>query len=512
MKLIKNEKNEKGQVVLEFQVEKDVFDAAVEKQYRKEVKNINVPGFRKGKAPRSVIEKMYGKGAFYEGAFNALLPDAYEAAVKEAALEVVGQPEFDVVSCDDNGVVFSAVVYIKPDVQIDGYLGIEVAKEVAPVTEEEIDNEIFGVRNRNSRETDVTDRAAQNGDTATIDFEGFCDGVPFEGGKGTDYPLELGSNSFIPGFEDQIVGHNVADSFDVNVTFPTEYHAPDLAGKAATFKVTVKKLQKIELPELDDEFVKDVSEFDTVDAYRADWKAKLEKQHEDRANAAFENDLMNVLMEKLVADIPEPMFIEETENFVRDYDNRLRMQGLDLNTYFKYTGLTLEKLREQMRPQAETQVKCRLALEKIAALENLAPTEEEINEEYANIAKAYNMEVDQVKGMVAPDAIVADMKVKKAMELVKEKAVVKAKKATKSTKTTKAAAEKKAADSETTATKTTAAKTTKSTATKSTAKSTTATKSTKTSTTTKSTTASKTTKAKKETASKTETTEETASK
>ena len=423
MTIMKNEKNEKGQIVLEFKVEKDVFDAAVEKEYRKEVKNINVPGFRKGKAPRSVIEKMYGKGAFYEGAFNAILPGAFDEAVKEAALEVVGQPEFDVVSCDENGVVFSAVVYIKPEVEIKDYFGIEAVREVAPVTEEEIENEIFGVRNRNSRETDVTDRAAENGDTATIDFEGFADGVPFEGGKGTDYALELGSNTFIPGFEDQIVGHNVGDAFDVNVTFPEEYHAADLAGKPAVFKVTLNKLQKIELPELDDEFVKDVSEFDTVDEYRADWKAKLEKQHEDSANAAFENEIMTVLMGKLVADIPEPMFVEETENFVRDYDNRLRMQGLDLNTYFKYTGLTLEKLREQMRPQAETQVKCRLALEKIAELENIVPTDDEVAEEYETIAKAYNMDVEQVKNLIAVDAITADMKVKKAMELVKEKAI-----------------------------------------------------------------------------------------
>ncbi len=443
MALMKKEKNEQGQFVLEFKVEKDVFDAAVDKEYRKEAKKMTIPGFRKGKAPRSVIERMYGKGVFYEGAFNAILPEAYEAAIKESELDVVGQPEFDVVSCDDNGVVFSAVVYVKPEVEINDYLGIEVTRELAPVTEEEIDNEIFGVRNRNSRETDITDRAAENGDTATIDFEGFEGGVAFEGGKGTDYPLELGSNSFIPGFEDQIVGHSVGDEFDVNVTFPTEYHAPDLAGKEATFKVKLNKLQKIELPELDDEFVKDVSEFNTVDEYRADWKAKLEKQHEERADAALENDLMKVLMEKLVADIPEPMFVEETENFVRDYDNRLRMQGLDLKTYFKYTGMTLEQLREQMRPQAESQVKCRLALEKIAALENLAPTEEEIEEEYANIAKAYNMEADQVKTMVAADAIVADMKVKKAMELVKEKAVVKApkKKTTRKKKTEAPAAE-----------------------------------------------------------------------
>ena len=424
MALTKCEKNEQGQYVLEFGVEKDVFEAEVNKVYRKEVKNINVPGFRKGKAPRAMIEKMYGKGVFYEGAFNALLPDAYAAALKESELQVVGQPEFDVVSCDENGVVFSATVYVKPDVEIKDYFGIEATKNVAEVTDEEIDNEILAVRDRNSRETEIVDRAAENGDTVTIDFEGFTDDVPFEGGKGTDYPLELGSGSFIPGFEEQIVGHSIGDAFDVNVTFPEEYHAEDLKGKPAVFKVTLKAIKKIELPELDDDFVKDVSEFDTVDAYRADWKAKLEKKHESAAASAFEDQLMKALIDRLVADIPEPMFAEETENFLRDYDNRLRMQGLDLNTYFKYTGMTLESMREQFRPQAENQVKCRLALEKIAELENIVPTDAEIDAEYEAIATAYNMEADKVKEIVAHDAIVADMKVKKAMEAVKEKAVI----------------------------------------------------------------------------------------
>ena len=424
MALTKCEKNEQGQYVLEFGVEKDVFEAEVNKVYRKEAKNMTIPGFRKGKAPRAMIEKMYGKGVFYEGAFNALLPDAFAAALKESELSVVGQPEFDVVSCDDNGVVFSAVVYVKPEVEIKDYFGIEATKDVAEVTDEEIDNEILAVRDRNSRETEIADRAAENGDTATIDFEGFTDDVPFEGGKGTDYPLELGSGSFIPGFEEQIVGHSIGESFDVNVTFPTEYHAENLAGKPAVFKVTLKALKKIELPELDDDFVKDVSEFDTVDAYRADWKAKLEKKHESAAASAFEDQLMKALIERLVAEIPEPMFAEETENFLRDYDNRLRMQGLDLNTYFKYTGMTLESMREQFRPQAENQVKCRLALEKIAELENIVPTDAEVDAEYEAIATAYNMEVEKVKEIVAHDAIVADMKVKKAMEAVKENAVI----------------------------------------------------------------------------------------
>ena len=424
MALTKCEKNEQGQYVLEFGVEKDVFEAAVDKVYRKESKNMTIPGFRKGKAPRAMIEKMYGKGVFYEGAFNALLPDAYDAALKESALQVVGQPEFDVVSCDENGVVFSATVYVKPEVEIKDYFGIEATKTVAEVTDEEIDNEILAVRDRNSRESEIVDRPAENGDTVTIDFEGFTDGVPFEGGKGTDYPLELGSGSFIPGFEEQIVGHAIGDEFDVNVTFPEEYHAEDLKGKPAVFKVAVKAIKKIELPELDDDFVKDVSEFDTVDAYRADWKAKLEKKHESAAASAFEDQLMKALIERLVAEIPEPMFAEETENFLRDYDNRLRMQGLDLNTYFKYTGMTLESMREQFRPQAENQVKCRLALEKIAEIENIVPTDAEIDAEFEAIATAYNMEVAKVKEIVAYDAIVADMKVKKAMEAVKEHAVI----------------------------------------------------------------------------------------
>ena len=427
MALTKCEKNEQGQYVLEFSVEKDVFEAEVNKVYRKEVKNINVPGFRKGKAPRAMIEKMYGKGVFYEGAFNALLPDAYAAALKESELQVVGQPEFDVVSCDENGVVFSATVYVKPDVEIKDYVGIEVEKEVSPVTDEDVNKEIETVRERNSREIDVTDRAAEMGDTTVIDFEGFCDGVAFEGGKGTDYALKLGSGSFIPGFEEQIVGKNIDEEFDVNVTFPTEYHAEDLAGKAAVFKVKIHAITKVELPELDDDFAKDVSDFDTFDEYKADLKAKIEKRHETAADNAVEEKLVEVLIEKLEADIPEAMFVAETENFVRDYDNRLRSQGLDLATYFKYTGMTLDNLREQMRPQAERQVKARLALEKIAALENLEATEEDINGEYENIANAYGVELDQVKASIDAEAIAADMKVKKAMDLVKEKAVIKTK-------------------------------------------------------------------------------------
>ena len=450
MSLTKSEAIEKNRYELQISIDKVTFDSAVQAVYRKQVKSITVPGFRKGKAPRSIIEKMYGKGVFYEDAINDLIPDAYTEALKESALDVVGQPEFDIVSIDDNGLVLSAKVYVKPEVAIKDYLGIEVEKEVLPVTDEEIDKEIETVRERNSREIEVTDRAAEMGDTTVIDFEGFCDGVAFEGGKGTDYALKLGSGSFIPGFEEQIVGKSIDEEFDVNVTFPAEYHAADLAGKAAIFKVKIHAITKVELPALDDDFAKDISEFDTFDEYKADLKAKIQSRHDKAADSAVEEKLVEALIEKLEADIPEPMFVAETENFVRDYDSRLRSQGLDLNTYFKYTGMTLDTLREQVRPQAERQVKARLALEKIAALENVEVTDEDINGEYETIANAYGVELEQVKASIDSAAIAEDMKVKKAMDLVKEKAVVKAKKAPAKKTPAKKAPAKKAAEGEAT--------------------------------------------------------------
>ena len=430
MKLLKSEQGEKSTFKLEFSIEKDVFEAAVEKVYRKQVKKINVPGFRAGKAPRAIVEKMYGKGIFYEDAINDLIPENYSAALKEAAIDAVGQPEIDVVSIDENGLVLSAIVPVKPECKIQDYKGLAVTKTVEAVTDEEIDNEIKMVRERQSRETEVEDNtAAAMGDVAKIDFEGFIDGVAFEGGKGENYSLKLGSGSFIPGFEEQVAGHSIGDSFDVNVPFPADYHASELAGKDACFKVTVKAITKVELPELDDDFAKDVSEFDTFAEYRADIKAKIEKRHENTAEADFEEKLINELIEKLEAEIPEAMFQAETENFVRDYDNRLRQSGLDLKTYFQYTGLTLETLREQMRPQAEKQVKARLALEAVAKAEAIEVSDEELNEEYETIAKAYNIESDKVRDLVDDAMVRADVSVRKAMQIVKDNA--KAKKASK---------------------------------------------------------------------------------
>ena len=426
MSLIKSEMTEKSVYTLEFSVDKETFDKAVSNAYRKQVGKISVPGFRKGKAPRSVIEKMYGKGFFYEDAINEVLPDAFDAALKESALDMVGQPEFDVVSIDENGVVLSAKVAVKPEAKIEGYVGIEAEKVVAEVTEEEIDEEIAPLRKRNSRETEGTEETVSvMGDVCTIDYEGFVDGVAFEGGKGSDHPLELGSGTFIPGFEEQVAGHKIGEEFDVNVTFPEEYHAKELAGKAAVFKTVIRAIKHIELPALDDDFAKDVSEFDTMDEYRADLKAKIAKRHETEADHKFEDAILDQLIEKLEADIPEAMYVAETENFVRDYDNRLRMQGLDLKTFFQYTGQTLDGLRAQMRPQAEKQVKLRLALEKIAELEKIEVTDTDIDEEIQRIADSYQMEVEKVREMVPTDSIAQDMKVKKAMDFVKEKAIVK---------------------------------------------------------------------------------------
>ena len=426
MNLVKSEKNEHSMHYLEIAIDKATFDAAVDKVYRKQVKNINVPGFRKGKAPKSVIEKMYGTGVFYEDAINDLIPENYEAAVKEAGITVVGQPEIDIVSLDENGLVLSAKVPVKPEMQIKDYKGIEAVKATAEATDEQVNRELEMIRERNSREIEITEEAAQMGDIVKIDFDGSVDGVAFDGGKGTDYSLKLGSGSFIPGFEEQIAGHTIGEEFDVNVTFPEDYHAAELAGKASVFKTKVNAISRIELPELDDEFAKDASEFDTLDELKADMKAKIQERNEKQAENEFEEKLIEALIEKLEGEIPEAMFVNETENFVRDFDNRLRSQGMDMNLYFKYTGLTIEALREQMRPQAERQVKARLALETIAALEGVVASEDEINEEYQRIADAYHLEVAQVKGMLDDASIIADLQVKKAMDIVKESAVIKA--------------------------------------------------------------------------------------
>mgnify|MGYP004452312493 FL=1 len=412
-----------NQVELEFTIEKEAFDKAVDAAYRKNVGKMNVPGFRKGKAPKAIIEKMYGKGVFYDDALNALIPDAFEAALDEAGEKPVGQPEFDIVSLEGD-VIIKAAFPVKPEVTVKNYKGYAVERTVAPTTDEEVDAEIAQVRSRNSRTVDITDRPAADGDIAVIDYEGFVDGKPFEGGKGEKHNLTLGSGQFIPGFEAQIVGHNPGDEFDVVVTFPEDYHAKELAGKEAAFKTVLHEIKFNELPALDDDFAKDVSEFDTFDEYKADVKAKITDRHVKAADAEVEEKLIDALIDNLEADIPEAMFVNETENQLRDYDNRLRMQGLDLGTYLKYTGLDLDKMREQFRPRAERQVKTRLALEKIAELENLTVTEEDTEAEIKKIADMYGLETDKVKEQVSPDMLAEDIRVGKAVDIVKANAVI----------------------------------------------------------------------------------------
>ncbi len=422
---------EKNVVEFEFSADKETFDKAVSAVFKKKAASINVPGFRKGKAPRAIIEKMYGKGVFYEDAINDILPDAYEAAIKDCEFTFVSSPEFDIVSIDDNGVVFKAKVYTKPEAEIKDYTGIEVTKSSVDVADADIDAEIEQKRVQASRLIDITDRAVENGDTVDIDYEGSVDGALFDGGKADHQSLVIGSGSFIPGFEEQIIGKNIGDEFDIDVTFPTEYHSEELAGKKAVFKIKLHGIKKSEMPELDDEFAKD-NGFDTLDEYKADIKAKITARKEKEADAGVEEQLINALIEKLEADIPEPMFAQEAENMLRDYDNRLRMQGLDLSTYFKYTGMTLESMREQFKPQAERQVKTRLALEKIAELEKIEATKEEIDKEYDDMSKAYSMEIDKIKELVDEKAVGADIKVKKAVDFVKEKAKIVAQKEEKS--------------------------------------------------------------------------------
>ena len=422
MSLINKELTEKNGYVIEFSIDKETYAKAELEAYKKNVKSMNVPGFRKGKAPMHVIKTFYGKEVFFEDAINACIPEAFEAAITEAGYDIVGNPKFDLVSMDGD-IVLKAEGFVKPEVTIENYKGIEVEKKVVEISEDEINAEIDKARDRNARFIQESENAVAQGDTVTLDFEGFVDGVAFEGGKGENYELKIGSGSFIPGFEDQIVGHRIGEDFDVNVTFPEDYNAKDLAGKAATFKCTVKSLKQ--LPELDDEFVKDVSEFDTVDEYKADLKSKLTDRAEANAEREVENALAEKLMDLLVAEIPEPMFEAETENYLRDYDTRLRSSGLDLKTYMQYTGLTLDAIRAQLRPQAEKQVKIRLALEKIAVLENLDASEDEINEEFVRIGSTYGVEVDEVKKMIAAEDVKADLLTSKAMTLVKANAVIK---------------------------------------------------------------------------------------
>lgn len=424
MAFLRTEDKETNRKTIFFKIEKDVFDAKVTEVFRKKSKNINIPGFRKGKAPRPIIEKMYGKGVFYEDALNELIPDAYEEARKASELKIVSRPEIDIEEMNDEGVTVKADVWVKPAVDIKDYKGIAATKCKTPVTDKDIDDRISADRERTSSIEDVTDRAAETGDIVNIDYKGFCDGEAFEGGEASNQELTLGSNTFIPGFEDQIAGKNIGEEFDVNVTFPEDYHAENLKGKAAVFKCKLNGIKKKILPELNDDFAKDVSEFDTFDEYRNNIKETIEKERDDAGNAEVNEQLMEAIAEKLEADIPQCMFDNEAENLVRDYDMRLRYSGLSLDMYLKYTGKTLDDMRKDMLPQAEKHVKTRLALEAISAKENLTASDEEVDKEVEKIATSNNIDKEKIFDYVSRDDIIADIKAEKAMNLVKEAAVI----------------------------------------------------------------------------------------
>ena len=419
---------EKNISVLELHIDKAAFDDAVTKAYKKNVGKMNVPGFRKGKAPKSIIEKMYGAAVFYDDALDMLLPDLYASAVEEAKLEVVSRPEIDIVSIDENGVELTAKVYTKPVATVSKYKGLEAAKETVRVNKSEIEEEIELVRKRNGRQITLEDQPAADGDETVIDFEGFLDGVAFEGGKGEKFPLKLGSGSFIPGFEEQLVGHKAGESFDITVTFPEDYGAKELAGKEAVFKIVLHEVKRTELPEVDDEFVKDVSEFNTLDEYKADVKAKITEWKQKTAEHAFQEALIDELLANTHVDVPAPMIDSEVDAQVRDYDYRLQMQGGSLDMYFQYTGMNMDKLRESFRPGAERQLRRRLALEAVVKAEAIEATEEELEEEYKKIASGYNVDLEKVKESIPVSGITEDVVMRKAVELIKANAVKPAKK------------------------------------------------------------------------------------
>ena len=463
MSLKQATKVETNRVQLEVEVDAATFEQAVAKAYRKNIAKIQVPGFRKGKAPRALVERMYGEGVFYEDAVNDLYPSALEAAIKESGYTYVDDKmDFDVVSVGKEGLVFKATITVKPDITVKNYKGLKAAKKAVSVTAKDVNAELDKIRDRNSRLVTVENRAAENGDTVVIDYVGSVDGVEFEGGKGENHTLVLGSGSFIPGFEEQIVGKNTNDEFDVNVTFPTEYHAKELAGKAAVFKCKLHEIKVKELPELNDDFAKDASDFDTLDAWKADVKATLLKNRQQEADSEFENALSEKLCEEVEGEIPEAMFENRVEESVREFAYRLQSQGLELDMYLKYTGMDMEKFRAGFREQAEKSVKLRLALETIAKLEKVEATDADMEEEYKKLADLYKMDVDKVKTFIPADELAADVRVGKAMDIVKENAVDEKETEKKPAAKKKPAAEKPAAEkkpaSKKTATKKTAEK------------------------------------------------------
>ena len=432
------EKLEKNMAKLTIEVSAEELEKAIQGAYQKQKNRINIPGFRKGKAPRKMIEQMYGKGVFLEDAVNALIPEHYSKALAECELEIVSQPTIDITQAEPGkAFIFTAEVAVRPEVKLGKYLGVQVTKIDTSVSDEEVEAAVEKERNNNARTVTVTDRPIANGDTAVIDFEGFVDGVAFEGGKGENHPLEIGSHSFIDTFEDQLVGKNAGDEVEVNVTFPEKYQAADLAGKPAMFKVKVHEVKCKELPELNDEFAQDVSEFNTLEEYKEDLKKHLEVQKEDEAKRTKEDEAIQKIIDKSTMEIPEAMIKTQCENMVNEFAQRLAQSGLSMEQYMQFSGLTLDKLEEQVRPEAETRIKSSLVLEQIAKDENIEVSEEEIDAEIEKMAKAYGMEADKLKeymGDAEKESMKRDISVTKAVDLVMENVKERAKAKTKKEK------------------------------------------------------------------------------
>jgi len=408
---------------VEVTVDSETFTNACKDAFMKQRKSIQVPGFRKGKATQGMVEKMYGEGAFYEEALELVYPSAVQGAIDEAGLRIVDQPfDLDVsIMSKAEGVEMKFKVTTYPEVKLGDYKGLEAKMNSFEVNDEEVEEEIKTLQDRNSRLITVEDRAAEMGDSVELDFEGFVDGVAFDGGKGENYPLELGSGSFIPGFEEQVAGHNVDDEFDVNVTFPEEYQA-DLAGKDAVFKCKIHEIKHKELPKIDDDFAKDVSEFDTLDELKEDIKKSIVEKKEKDAKVDFENKLLELVIENIEAEIPDCMFDQKVDEMVQDYAYRLQMQGLDLNTYLQYLGQTMDEFKAQFEEGAKKQVKVALALEAIVEAEKIEANEDEINAEVDKLAEQYGMEADQIKAAVPADQLASDIKTRKAVDLIVETA------------------------------------------------------------------------------------------
>lgn len=424
MALKSSNKVETNVYELEITVDAETFTEACKKAYLKQRKSIQIPGFRKGKATQGMIEKVYGEGAFYEEALEIVYPEAVGAAFDEAGLNVIDQPsevDFPVMSKEE-GVVITMKVTTYPEVKLGEYKGLKGKMLDTEATDEDVEAELKSMQERNSRLVTVEDRESQMGDTCDINFEGFVDDVAFEGGKGENYPLELGSNSFIPGFEEQVAGHKAGEEFDVNVTFPEQYE-PSLAGKDAVFKCKINEIKAKELPELDDEFAKDVSEFDTLDELKADLKKQISDRKATDAKIDFENQLIDQVVENMEVEIPECMNTQKCDEMIQDYSYRLQMQGLDLNTYLQYLGQTMEQFKEQFMDGAKQQVKVKLALDAIVKAENIEATEEEIADEIAKLAEQYNMEADKIKAAVPAEQLSADIVTRKAVDFVVDNSV-----------------------------------------------------------------------------------------